>query len=47
MLLALADKYNNIVGNTNTVTLTVRVDTTYNDVNQSSLTYPPIVEGNS
>ena len=45
ILLALADKYGNIVGNTNTAKLTVRVDRTYNEKNIKSLTYSPVLEG--
>jgi hypothetical protein len=44
--LALADKYNNIVGNTNSAKLTVRVDTTFNK-DGKSLEYAPIIEGPS
>ena len=31
MYLALSDKYNNIVGNTNSATLSIRIDTSYNE----------------
>jgi hypothetical protein len=44
--MALADKYNNIVGNTNNAKITVRVDSSFNK-NKSSLRYSPIVEGPS
>ena len=44
--MALADKYNTIVGNTNTAKITLRVDTTFNK-NASALKYAPILEGNS
>jgi len=45
MYLALADKYGNIVGNTNSAKVTIRVDVSYNSDNASSLTYSPILEG--
>jgi hypothetical protein len=44
--LALADKYNNIVGNKNSAKLTIRVDTTYNK-DAKSIDYAPIIEGPS
>ena len=47
MYIGLADKYNNIVGNTNSAKLTVRVDMTYNQNNSASLTYSPVVNGES
>lgn len=45
--MALADKYDNIVGNSNTAKLTVRIDTTFNKDNPESFTYSPILEGAS
>jgi hypothetical protein len=47
MYIALADKYNNIVGNTNTAKATVRVDATYNNNDASALQYSPVLTGNS
>lgn len=47
IFLALADMYNNIVGNTNTAMVTIRVDTTYNSNSPNSLKYSPILEGPS
>jgi hypothetical protein len=45
MLIALADKYGNIVGNDNSAKLTVRVDVTYNYDDPASLLYSPVLEG--
>ena len=36
MLVALADKYNNIVGNENSAKVTVRVDSTFNKDNEAA-----------
>ena len=46
MYLALADKYNNIVGNTNSNKVSLRVDTAYNKNDKDSLKYLPFLEGN-
>jgi hypothetical protein len=43
--LALADKYNNIVGNTNTNKITIRIDVSYNAKKMESLKYAPVLEG--
>jgi len=47
IFIALADKYGNIVGNDISAKLTVRVDITYNTDDLSSLTYSPVLNGNS
>jgi hypothetical protein len=44
---ALVDKYNTIVGNTNQAKLIVKVDPVYNINNSKSLKYMPMIEGNS
>ena len=43
--MALADKYNQIVGNTNSAFLTVRVDTVFNSYDPNSLVYLPLIAG--
>lgn len=45
MYIALADMYGNIVGNTNSAKLTVRVDGTYTGNERSVVKYQPIIEG--
>ena len=46
MYIGLADKYGNIVGNTNSASLSVSVQTTYN-TDPLSLMYTPVLSGNS
>jgi hypothetical protein len=47
MYIALTDMYDNIVGNTNSAKLTLRVDTTYTTNDPYASRYPPILEGTS
>jgi len=47
MYIALVDKYGNIVGNDRSSSLTVRVDITFNMLDIESLTYDPVLTGNS
>ena len=44
MYIALSDKYNNIVGNKNNELLSVRADSSYNNLG-NILEFPPVLEG--
>ena len=45
MYLALGDKYGNVVGNTNTAKITLRVDTAYDSKDPRSKLFSPVLEG--
>eukprot|EP00350_Pseudokeronopsis_sp_OXSARD2_P001466 CAMPEP_0170565830 /NCGR_PEP_ID=MMETSP0211-20121228/79436_1 /TAXON_ID=311385 /ORGANISM="Pseudokeronopsis sp., Strain OXSARD2" /LENGTH=131 /DNA_ID=CAMNT_0010886811 /DNA_START=1067 /DNA_END=1462 /DNA_ORIENTATION=- len=47
MYLALQDKYGYIVGNDISSQITVRVDITFNEYDEQSLVYDPVLTGNS
>ena len=45
--MALADKYDQIVGNSNSAKISIRIDASYNSEDDGSLQYSPILEGDT